>query len=75
MSKKHRTLIEIVDPVGVDGYFIKPREIHINGVPVAVEKYGLDIEYAEEDVIRVHLTLLPDQVVFRRGPATEGDQQ
>lgn len=64
-----RTLVELVDPSGLENRLVKPREVHINGVPVAVEADSLLLDYSDpNEVVKVMLTILPDQFVIRRGP-------
>lgn len=64
-----RTLVELIDPSGLDNQLVKPKEVHINGVPVAVEADSLLVDYSDPgSAVKVMLTILPDQFTIRRGP-------
>lgn len=70
-----RTIVELVDPSGVDSRLVKPKEVHINGTPVLVEANSIEVDSGIDtrEATRVTLTLLVDQFTIRRGPKPEPD--
>ena len=65
-SRIPRTLVEFVDPSGVDNVLHKAKALYINGQPVTVESGTIRLDFGSKEVTRVTLTLLPDEVHFIR---------
>lgn len=69
-----RTVIEFVDTAPTSDPLIhKMREVHIDGVPVLVEKGGIDIEYGDDRATVVILRILATEVRFNHKPNQEAE--
>lgn len=69
-----QTEIEIVEAMHAPkhGRLIRPTEVRVNGIPVLVEKDSLNFDFGTNGaVVRVTMTILPEQVTFRRAEPYE----
>lgn len=59
--------VELTDPQFVGDPAIAPNVVRINGQRVLVEKGGVEIIHplSADDCLKVRLTLLPSEVVFK----------
>lgn len=76
MSKPPRTLVEFVDrvPEGRDpdsNIAHKTQAIYINGEEVLVERDTTVLDFGDNEVTKVTLTILPTEVRFTAKEATE----
>lgn len=75
--KRPRTIIEFIEPLDFPNETIahKSKEIRINGVPVLVKADDIQIEYGNNVVTAVTLTLIPTEIHFRAAEPYEEPNQ